>query len=62
MKLDSERQTSCYITNRWNQKEDTNELICRIETDSQNLKKLWLPKGTGGRGGINRRWGLAYAH
>ena len=30
-------------------KKDTNELICRTETDSQTLKtNLWLPKGTGG--------------
>ena len=27
-------------------KRDTDELICRVETDSQNLKtNLWLPKG-----------------
>ena len=32
-------------------KKDTNELICRTEADSQTLKNLWLPKGTGwGRG------------
>ena len=31
------------------QKEDTNELTCRRETDSQTLRHLWLPKGTGGR-------------
>ena len=37
-------------------KKDTNELICRTETDSQTLKNLWLPKGTGwGRGGMD--WG-----
>ena len=44
-------------------KRDKNELICRRETDSQTLKKLWLPKETdreweGGTGGL----GLAYAH
>ena len=43
-------------------KKDTNELICRIKTDSQTLKNLWLPKGTGGEwkgwtGGLE----LAYA-
>ena len=27
-------------------KKDTNELICRTETDSQTLKNSWLPKGT----------------
>ena len=31
-------------------KKDTNELICRKETDSQTLKNLWLPKGTSGGG------------
>ena len=35
---------------------DTNELICRTETDSQTLKNLWLPKETGcGVGGMD--WG-----
>ena len=32
-----------------------NEFICRIETDLQTLKKLWLSKGTGvgsGRDGL----------
>ena len=48
----------------WNiKKKDTNELICRTETDSQNLKNLWLPKGTdGGLGGKDWGLGLAYAH
>ena len=32
-------------------KKDTNELICRTETDSQTLKNLWLPKRTGWGGG-----------
>ena len=33
-------------------KNDTDELI--YKTDSQTLKtNLWLPKGKGGRGGIN---------
>ena len=32
-------------------KKDTNELICRKETDSQTWKtNLWLSKGTGGGG------------
>ena len=26
---------------------NTNELICRLERDSQTLKNVWLPKGTG---------------
>ena len=62
MKLDSERQTSYDITYMWNIfKKDTNEHFCITEKDSQALKNLLLPKGTGGRwwtGGL----GLAYAH
>ena len=60
VKLDSERETYtvsliCRIF-----KKDTNELICRIEIESQTLKYLWLPKGTGwgwghGRDGL-RVW------
>ena len=49
MKLDSERPASCDITYMWNLKrKDTNELIYRTETDSQTLKNIQLPKGTGG--------------
>jgi len=32
-------------------KKDTNAFICRTETDSQTLKNLWLPTGTGERVG-----------
>ena len=39
-------------------KKNTNELIYRIETDSQTLKNLWLPKETGERGGINWWFGV----
>ena len=40
------------ITSMWNLKNDANELI--YKTDSQTFKtNLWLPKGKGGRGGIN---------
>ena len=35
---------------------DTNELVFRTETDSETLKNLRLPKGTGGRGGMD--WGF----
>ena len=37
-------------------KKDTNELICKSETDLQTEKtNLWLPKGNGGvGGGINQ--------
>ena len=42
---------------------DTNELICRTETDSQALKtNLWSPKGTGWGVRRNKGLGLAYAH
>ena len=46
----------------WNLfKKDTNECICRTETDSQPLKtNLWLPKGTGW-GSRDRVWGLGLA-
>ena len=45
------------------EKKDTNELMCRTETDLQTLKNLWLPKGTGGEGeGWTGGFGLAYAH
>ena len=64
MKLDSERQTSYDITYTWNVKKikDTNELMCRMETDSQTLKNLWLPKGTGGGEEWTEGLGLGYAH
>ena len=41
-----------------NLKNDSKELICKTEIDSQISKKnLWLPKGMGGRlGGMD--WGL----
>ena len=38
-------------------KKDTNEPICGIETDSQILKNLGLPKGRGREGGMD--WGFA---
>ena len=56
---DSERQTPHDITYMWNPKKDTNELSCRMETDSHTLKNLWFPKRwQGGTGGL----GLAYAY
>ena len=40
-------------------KKDTNEVICRMETDSQNLKtKLWLPKRTGWREMMDQGFGI----
>ena len=33
----------------WNlKKKDTNELVCRTETDLRTLNNFWIPKGTGG--------------
>ena len=47
----TERQISYDITYMWNLKNDTNELIYKIETDSQTSKTYsWLPKGKGDRG------------
>ena len=37
-------------------KKDTNELIFRTENDSQTLKNLWSPKGTGRAWGLGGRW------
>ena len=31
----------------WNLKKGHNELLCRIDTDSQTLKNLWFPNETG---------------
>ena len=39
-------------------KKDSNELMYRTEKDSQTLKIVWLPKGTGGGGGINWGYGI----
>ena len=30
----------------WNLKEGQNELLCRTDADSQNLKNLWFPTET----------------
>ena len=44
-------------------KKDTNELIYKIETDSQTLKtNLWLPKGKSGGEGKIRSLGLTDMH
>ena len=45
----------------WNlkKKKNTNELICKTEIDSQTQKtNLGLPKGKGGKGGINYEFGV----
>ena len=60
-----ERQISYDITCMWNlkKKKDTNELIYKIETDSQTLKtNLWLPKGKSGGEGKIRSLGLTDMH
>ena len=41
----SEREASYDTTYMWNLKEIANELIFRIETDSQTLKNLHYQKG-----------------
>ena len=33
-----------------NLKKGYSEFICRTETDTQTLRNLWIPKGTGLRG------------
>ena len=50
MKLDRERQTSSEITHMWKLKKDTNEIICRMETDSQTLKTYSYQRGQVGLG------------
>ena len=52
---DSKAQTSYAVTSMWNLKKGYNDLLCRTDTDSQSLKKLWLPKEIGwswGRDGL----------
>ena len=42
----------------WNLKYDTNELICKTETDSQTERtKLWMPRGR--RGGKDWEFGVS---
>ena len=44
-------------------KKDTNELLCRTETNSQTLKNMWLPKGKGGgQGGGRDGLGVSKQH
>ena len=42
------------ITYMRNLKKGYNELLCGMETDSQTLKNLWLPKETGWWWGMDR--------
>ena len=43
------------ITYMWNLRNNTNESICKTETDSQTQKtNLWLPKGKRGRQGMDK--------
>ena len=58
---DRERQIIQDITQMWNLKYDTYEVIYKTEIDSQTQKtNLWLPKGkwSGGGGGINQEFGI----
>ena len=51
-------------TSMWSlKKKDTNELIYKIEIDSQIQKtNLWLAKGKRGKVGITRILGVTYAY
>ena len=42
-----ETPKSYAISYMWNLKKRHNELLCRTNTDSQNLKIFWCPKETG---------------
>ena len=44
---DNETPISNAITYMWNLKKGHNELLCRTDSDSQTLKNLWFPYGTG---------------
>ena len=48
------------ITYMWNLKSGYNELTCTIETDSQTLENLWLPKETVWGVGGEMGWGLGW--
>ena len=39
--------TSYAITYMWNLKKGHSERLCRTDTDSQTMKKLWFPNETG---------------
>ena len=45
-KKDNETSSSNAFTDMWNPKKGRDELLCRTDTDSQTLKKLWFPKET----------------
>ena len=54
---------SLFMPLKENLKNDTIELICRTERDTQTLKtNLWLPKETGCRKGWTGDLGLACTH
>ena len=55
MKLDSETPTSYAIIYMWNLKKGHDELLCKIDTDSQTFKNSWFPKETVWGGG-GMRW------
>ena len=43
----------------WNLKYDTNELIYKIETDSQTKNRLVVAEGEGVEGGMNWEFGIS---
>ena len=53
-KSERERQTPYDITYKF-----TNELIYKIETDSQIERTDWLPRGSGGGGGMQWEFGIS---
>ena len=55
-KPDKERQISC-ITCKWNLKQDTNKLI--YKTDSQTQNRLMAAKGDRGEGGMEWEFGIS---
>ena len=50
---ESQRKTIPYITSVWNLKYNTNELIYKIETDSQTENEHTVTKGERQEGGIS---------
>ena len=58
----SEKDKYYMISFMWNPKSDINELIDKIEVDSQIKKNLLLPKWKAGREGIKYEFGLTNTH
>ena len=58
----SEKDKYYMISFMWNPQSDTNELIFKIEIDSQIKKNLLLPKWKAGSEGIKYESGLTNTH